>query len=289
MNAPAIDFDAAPADVDEQDALDDQRAPSRDNGAATPASTDEEITVIELRSPTQTGTSVADSRRRTGLWIAGLAAAAAAAVVLIIGFVVATADDDPTVTAGPAETAPPTGDDVLARRVAVVEELLAVWSEGRVQDFQDLLPDGPFFFRGRAHVQESWAVANEQWTLDGPCEQETSAALVCPTVRRDDFHGAGGLEARPVYTFVFNEANEITDITDAGTSNTRYVAFDGAFAAWFTENHPEAAKDYGPFLSSDPYADERNMPDAEDMAIALQYVDEFVAQSAAYPVDDTNS
>ena len=284
MAAPAIAFDATPADSDDSVASVDLGAPSPDNGAAAPelASTDEQITVIQLRSPSQTGTSRDDSRRNRRLWIGGLAAAAAAAVLVVVGFVVATGDDDPTVEVGPPTVAE--SDDLLTQRTAVIEEATRLYSEGRLDDLDGLLADGLGFTGARRPLVESVVAANDQWTLEGPC-QASPTAVFCPMAFGDDFHGAGGLEVRGNVSFRFNEANKIREVDIVQMDGfLAYDAFDKAFATWFAENHPEAAAEYGPFLrvdiDSDPY-----MPDAEDMVTALQYVDEFVAQSDKYPID----
>ena len=159
---------------------------------------------------------------RTG----GLAAAAAAAVLVVVGFVVATGDDDPTVTAGPAGTTetPTTqvsADGLLAQRVAVIEEVIAVYSEGRLDDFMGLLADDARFFRRiePGPLEEAMVVANDQLNLAGPCE-DSVAAVICPVVYRDDFHGAGGVEYRTNLSFRFNEANEITNIDEAWAAST---------------------------------------------------------------------
>ena len=251
---------------------------------------DEEITVIELRTPSQTGTRRDDSRKSRRLWIGGLATAAAAGVLLVIGFVVATADDDPTVTAGPPEA---TGDVLLAQRVAVIEEAIAVYNEGSLDDFMASLADDARFYAAvePGPIEQAIVVANDQWTLRGSC-QDSAAGVRCPIVVRDDFHGAGGLEGLGSLVFRFNETNEITRVGEAAgrTAYGGYLVFDRDFATWFTENYPEAGADYGqPFAASELLLSFRFLPDPEDMALALQYVDEFVAQSDRYPIDAANS
>ena len=86
----------------------------------------------------------------------------------------------------------------------------------------------------------------------------------------------------PRLTFSFNEG-EIDSIGAdhwevAGDPSEYWTAID----AWLSETYPDVHAGFGPRVEG-----EEALPSAEDLAIALEYVDEFLASSEVYPLDGT--
>ena len=132
-----------------------------------------------------------------------------------------------------------------------------------------------------AESQRDWFEAMEVWNLRSeltePCE-ETESAVSCVFSEVTDFQKAGGIGPYPV-TVVFdvNEAGLISDM-EFTISEWRTVIqpFNLGFWIWIRDAHPEAELEFAPTGSQF---------NAEKARIALEYVDEFVAQSDVYPIE----
>ncbi len=176
------------------------------------------------------------------------------------------------------------------RRVEIIEEQAAAYSSGDMEAWVSYYAEnapiynGNFLVGPRMTSTQTWfrsfMVANDQWTITGDCEEAGSDAVTCPMLRRDDFHGAGGLEAEGSITFTFDEDDRITSFSMSPAPErvlqAQYTPFDQAFDAWLEQAYPEVHAGFGvPVFTIQPNAD--------DMPTALEYVDEFVAQSDEYP------
>ena len=123
------------------------------------------------------------------------------------------------------------------------------------------------------------AVWNDRYERTDPCESLTTG-IRCEVLHHTDFYEAGGLSPfeQPM-TFVVNDAGQISKI---GFSVVAWVTkinrFNVSFMAWLGKAHPEEAAE----MSGAPMGGAFN---SEDARIALQYVDEFVAQSDIYPIN----
>ena len=164
---------------------------------------------------------------------------------------------------------------------AVVEEFIELRTSGQVVASPDLataeVVEGRQDFSGGLEV---WNLSGE---LTEPCE-ETSSGFRCVLSEQNDFHAAGGLGPWTVpLILTVNEAGLIsaTEISVVEWEST-INPFNTRFMDWFGLAHPEVAAQ----MSGAPMSNTFN---PEDARLALEYVDEFVAQSDDYPIDGTDS
>jgi len=167
------------------------------------------------------------------------------------------------------------GSDVASPE-AVVQEFIDLQNSGQIDASLELVTAEVAdrerdFFEGI----EVWNPRSEQTE---PCQEMSPNKFRCVTLEYDDFHGAGGLTPFENHmTFTVNEAGVISDVTDSLVEFGSIVSFNVQFASWLGGAHPEQAAQMS-LPPSDGF-------DAEDARIALQYVDEFVAQSPFYPIN----
>ena len=139
--------------------------------------------------------------------------------------------------------------------------------------------------------------ANQHWEVTEPCritgENAAGDTVVeCLITNTDDFWGVGEIYEPRDLRFNVNSEGLLT--TDAGVTNTntfrspRRNTFNHAFHSWLSVTHPNVYNemDPGSISSSGPGFATQN-PD--HMLIAVDYVQEFVAQSDDYPLDPTGS
>lgn len=182
------------------------------------------------------------------------------------------------------------GDDgasTLEHRVGIVEAQAQAYSDGNVEAWLGYYaPDGSLWngvFPATSPTTTTWfsafMAANDQWTIIAPCEEVSADELSCPMGRRDEFHGAAGLGGEGMITFTFNKADEITAFrmspAPASVFQSSYRPFGVAFDTWLEDTYPDVHAQFGRRVFD-------VMPNAEDMPIALQHVEEFVAQSKEY-------
>ena len=94
---------------------------------------------------------------------------------------------------------------------------------------------------------------------------------------------------------MFNEDGLIVDASSTtyeefGNCCPQWQAYHRAFFNWLSERHPDVHQEIGPSVGSPIWS----LPgyasgDADHMLVALEYVDEFVAESDVYPLESGNS
>lgn len=139
--------------------------------------------------------------------------------------------------------------------------------------------------------------ANQQWEVIEACrvtgQNDAGATVVrCLIINTDDFWGVGEIYEPRELQFPVNSHGEIT--TDDGVTNantfrsSRRNSFNYDFHLWLSVTHPDVydEMDTGSISRSGPGFATQN-PD--HMLIAVDYVQEFVAQSDDYPLEPTNS
>lgn len=135
---------------------------------------------------------------------------------------------------------------------------------------------------------EGWRVDNEQIEVVEPCRVvETSptgdTAVECSTTRSNDYHGPAGIIENVTETFVVNADGKISSVENDGPCCiAQWQAFNQGFWQWLEVAYPEVFEEIRP-IDFDSFPGWQRDP--ADMLIAIQYVDEFVAQSADYPIN----
>jgi len=225
-----------------------------------------------------------DVEVRTGPTRPWWAVAAAAAVVLaLVGIGIgALADgDDERVDVAPvaddegAAAADDGVDAVLDRFIAAVNDR----DEAAMVEFMD-----GGFINGHL-VDPGYLAAGDTWTRTGPCRPtSTEGEFACPVRREDDFHGAAGLSLELELAAVVGESGLLDKLMSRSADPyADYVAFRSAFRDWVEANHPDSAIRFYPGQPQGS-ADTADLPEGGSMPAALELVDDFVAQSDAYPV-----
>lgn len=139
--------------------------------------------------------------------------------------------------------------------------------------------------------------SNEQIAVTPPCEVTAPDAgmvrVVCPALWEDDFHGPGGVTGDGTLTFLLDGNGLIVEDENTGYRGPNgeccpiWQEYNRAFHVWLAEAHPDVYEVIGPHGGSPLwYLPGYANGDAEHMKIALEYVDEFIAQSDVYPLED---
>lgn len=251
------------------------------------------------------------NRRPTGPPRWTWAVVAFVAVIAIGGLYVALNDEDtgdaaspaPTTTAPVTQTTAPeavpttaaevtsttSGEDRFAARLAVIEAMVAARNSGDYQAWRAFFPEErPYIFGGNIENeaelewQQSHMAAGDVWTITSECTETFSLAIHCPMTLVNGFYGPAGIFFTvPDMIFRFNADDGLESIT----TNSWDIAGDpeeyaNAFDAWLADAHPDVHASFGPRVEG-----EGALPNPDDMPVALEYVDEFIAQSDVYPVD----
>ena len=132
--------------------------------------------------------------------------------------------------------------------------------------------------------------AGERWEVVEPCQVRVSTTSDDTVVQcliqeiTGRYWGVGGISGTKVQTFAVNTDGLITNNNHFGSG--RKNSFNQAFHQWLSDTYPDVYKEmgYGFISSNAPGFDTRN---PEHMLIAVEYVEEFVAQSDVYPLDAT--
>jgi len=129
--------------------------------------------------------------------------------------------------------------------------------------------------------------AKERWEVVEPCQvtgETTSGDTVVECLIQDGnvFWGVGGISDTKVLRFTVHADGLISSIDHFGSA--RRDRFNQAFHQWLSDTYPEvwSEMDPGYITGSGPGFDTQN-PD--HMLVAVEYVEEFVAQSDKYPLD----
>ena len=118
----------------------------------------------------------------------------------------------------------------------------------------------------------------------------------CLSTSTDDFYSTGGIVDTQTATFTVTEDGRISTQDSVGIEGdipweeTEFGMFNFAFWSWLMDAHPGVFDEIGPAPHNmsnipgldDSFGGDRHEP--EEMLVALQYVDEFVAQSDVYPL-----
>lgn len=233
---------------------------------------------LEERSSEMTKVDVTrkpESRRTAMTWLA------AASVVVLIGVVfVLTKQNSEEVP--PATTSP---------EVAAVLTAIDTFNSGDGEAFRALFEPSseevsePWSWEGNQyHTHDVMMAANEQLSVIGECEASSSVPIVvdCLISESNDWHGKAGITHDVETEFQLNDELLISSWTfDYGCCADEF-AFNSAFASWMSEAHAEVFFDIRAMERSSFPGYQR---DPAHMAAAVEYVDEFLAQSEDYPVD----
>ena len=140
------------------------------------------------------------------------------------------------------------------------------------------------------HAEEILMNAKQHWEIVEPCQVtgETSSGETMVSCLIQDvtgFWGVGGISDTRLQTFRVDADGLITNTFFF--SSDRRDSFNRAFHQWLSDTYPDVYNEmgYGFISSNGPGFDTRN-PD--HMLVAVEYVEEFVAQSEKYPLDPTD-
>ncbi len=258
--------------------------PVRDAEAfASEASGSGSLVVLEQRrEPMQeTKPSVVD-RPESGIrkgWIAAIAAV----VVLIIGaaaLVLSNRSESPPVITEVTTTI----DTQAQAAIEAVTSAFGALSDGDVDAWIDALTgeeqEGATIWRNQF---EADLVANRTFSLPEGCtyqgvDGDGLHVVACRVVVNDDFLTALGIVDGGDGLFYLDEDLKIVTWNDNATSNDP-GDYETEFLNWFYQEHPEVAGRMtalrGAWYDRTP----------ADMAIVLEYLDEFIAQSDLYPIE----
>ena len=191
------------------------------------------------------------------------------------------------------------GDETAAPELSVVIANYEAWNSGDYESYLatftveaaqgDWGPAGNYVSGEPAHnLPQVLMNANSRIELVEPCRViETSptgeSTVQCLTIERNDWHGPAGITYSATQTFVVNAENKISSVDQHGSCCRDEFAYNAGFWLWLQVAHPDVYEEIKPDGNSD------NLPgwprDEADMLIAVQYVDEFVAQSDDYPIN----
>ena len=220
-----------------------------------------------------------------------LVAAAAAVVVLVVGFgswavFGGPTDDEPVIAPGPVEEAIPLigadGDTAAQEAFASVQAAFAAHNSGDLDtwyQWREGDPEGTeheFEYElavgGMLTVEQCTYRGFQEWRIAGT--RLTGHGFDCAAAYTDRLFEPAGIRLEMTYNWVIGEdpwsslgtSNEFGGIPDR---------FASQFRDWLAATHPEVA-------ATIEYADEDLAPGS--VPTALEYIDEFVAQSVAYPL-----
>lgn len=239
--------------------------------------TGEPIMVIELeRREATERTEVARGRPFPG-WLV----AAAALLLAVIGATALwTAGDDTTVEVTPADAGP----SAPASPTAQVDRFLTIYNRGDWEEIQAVIAQDlddtatNVEHRQVKQIDPAYVVAKDRWVRMGGC-RTSGPDVVCPIARRDDFHGAGGLSTTEEYVFAFDDDGRLArlNLRDADPWADQH-AFRAEFRQWVEQERADVSIQFFP-PADRAIAELGDLPRADSMAVALELVDDFVAQS----------
>jgi hypothetical protein len=194
--------------------------------------------------------------------------------------------DPPAVSADPAEVA----DPAIAVVVSAFDVKNRFDLDGWLMSFEGGERQGTPLY-----AEEILMNANQHWEVVEPCQVtgETASGdtiVECLISNTDDFWGAGGIFDTRAFEFHVNADGLITKevgLTPGtrGFSSERRDTLNRAFSQWLSDTYPDVFAETGFLISSNgPGFDAR---DSTHMLVAVEYVEEFVAQSDDYPLDAT--
>jgi hypothetical protein len=165
----------------------------------------------------------------------------------------------------------------------VLEEFIDLRNTGQVLASLELATaEVADLYRERAGDLEAWNFRSEQAE---PCEEVPvgRGTYRCRMLESTDFHSVGGLTPWvDRMTATIDEAGLITDVShDIVNFDSGVQVFNTRFQRWLADAHPDAAEEMNGVVMTRSFA-------AQDALIALEYVEEFIAQSDTYPLEATS-
>jgi hypothetical protein len=258
------------------------------------------LATLERRSSemtqVETNKSRPDSQRfRTTPWLV----AAIVAIVLGVAVVVVNqANQDSTPLAGAD------GDPEATEAFKAVETAYLAfntgdpaWVELRLRgSFFESQEDEDGLLSNQLAVWQEYQVANPhlevsacasqghgEWPdiVDEGVPAPTGYYFICETTTTDSLYDVAGVQLSETHHWVVDNGEVVAVIGGSG-GETEPEAFLDAFQSWLWQTHPEVAGELVPFFSN-PEHDPGSIP------TALEYVEEFVAQSDTYPLETNGS
>ena len=205
-------------------------------------------------------------------WLIPALAGATAVIVAIVPAVAVLGNSDEDVIASTPE--------------AVVLSSYEAWNQGDFDAWFGTFTDDALINGDSKHqwrlLKEVRVLSNSRTEFVEPCRliepsPSGDSQVQCTVTRTNDFHGAGGLSVTALETFAVDETNQISSYNESTVELVgSEIAFNQAFWAWLRVTYPEVGSDIYPGMDHQPpgFGD-----DPRDMLIALDYVEEFVAQS----------
>jgi hypothetical protein len=136
--------------------------------------------------------------------------------------------------------------------------------------------------------------ANQQWELVEPCQvtrenADGDTVVECLISNIDDFWGTGGIFDTRAFEFHVNPDGLITSLegltpNENGFSSDRRNAFNQSYHLWLSDTHPDVFAEMG-LRSASSNGPGFDAKDSTHMLVAVDYVEDFVAQSDTYPLD----
>lgn len=127
---------------------------------------------------------------------------------------------------------------------------------------------------------EVLAELNVSGQQTAPCEESVPGLgrFVCPFSEQNDYLEAAGLSMNGTFVFLVSDELLITSFDPSVSEYPTILAFDTRFRDWMAEAYPQdEARMEGSFSGGDLTV--------EGARIALQHVEEFLAQSDRYPLN----
>lgn len=244
---------------------------------------------LERRSPTMatdtqsTTQPIGTQPVREKYWRSRLLIGAAAVLALIVGIGIWVG------TGGDEEAA-------VSPEVDIVLSAMDARNRGDIEAYKASLTGSELAFEESVRLAEALSYANSTTEL-ADCavvgNAPTGESIVqCEATTTDDFYGAGGISVSETITFQVTADGKISasesELDNIPWERTELAEFNLAFWSWLMKDHLTVFEEISypndllaipglTFDFSDPH-------DPAEMGIAVQYVDEFVAQSDVYPL-----
>lgn len=221
---------------------------------------------------------VSNGNTRNGL----LVGAAAAVLVLVVGL---------------ASWAVIAGDDdgAVASEVSVALAFYETRNNGDIDGHLELFSEDATGRVGPTSLQvlvnmNSQTEFVEPCRLLEPSPASGLARVVCKVSATSDFHTPGGIQMIRTGSFQITDAGKIDIVAESfdspSATESSFFAYNRAFWQWLDLAHPDVADVITP-------VDGESMPgwpnEPEHVPTALDFVDEFIAQSDVYPLSEATT
>ena len=206
-------------------------------------------------------------------------------MVVTIALVVSACGSASDVRAGAGDAGDVNVDPAVAVVVAALDAKNSYDLDGWLMAFEGGEGQGfPLF------AEQILMNAEQQWEIVEPCQvtgedSSDETGVVCVIKDNNGFWGVGGISDTKRQLFMVNADGLITNRNSFSSANRD--TFNYEFHKWLEDSHPDVFSDSGftRLSSSGPGFDSGN-PDL--MLIAVEYIEEFVAQSDRYPLDPSD-